>query len=485
MSEDNNENNNTPENNEPNNKNPLDQAPIESTGDIFTNNTNSTEKEEKEIKEEKDQKEIKEENQKEKKDDINININEDNNNNLPSYQNFQENNINNNIYKNIPKENNIPPKNNENNKRYDHDNKKISQIIDRCESLYNQSRILYENYDIQKAITNLSNAIKGLDGLKQSILNNKTEFNNFLPQVTSMRTKYFNLLHKYHLTIYQLIPKKFAPVRFNQGESLQEFAKKYILTEPFVTFDDIYEQNLDQNKTLKYMIYDNYQKSLRLKYKNLLLFGPKGSGKTLAVHALANQLKAKVAQLEGIELFKVPNFSLEFVKAAFNHMSNKPLIIYIRNIEKMFTNMNNFNFIYDKVSSSKLNIILIVSTSILQNQLPKELLSKFHYTYCIRPCEKSQKINLIKFICNKIGININVSDKDLNEFAYQNLRNYSNEDIFNLIMTAIDLKKNNYGNSYENLEILYKEGINGEELKNASKIVQGSLNPEVMKNYYL
>ena len=33
--------------------------------------------------------------------------------------------------------------------------------------------------------------------------------------------------------------------------------------------------------------------------------------------------------------------------------------------------------------------------------------------------------------------------------------------------------------------MLYKEGINGEELKNASNIVQGSLTPEVMKNYYL
>ena len=230
---------------------------------------------------------------------------------------------------------------------------------------------------------------------------------------------------------------------------------------------------------------DYFQKSQRLGYKNLLLFGPNGSGKTLAVHALANHLNGKIAQLEGIELFKIPNFSLEFVKVTFNYMQNKPFIVYIRNIEKMFSNMNNFNFIYDKVSSSKLNIILIVSTSILQNQLPKELLSKFHYTYCIRPCEKSQKINLIKFICNKIGININVSDKDLNEFAYQNLRNYSNEDIFNLIMTTIDLKKNKYGNGDESLEMLYKEGINMDEIRNAANIVQGSLTQEVMNNYYL
>ena len=553
MSESNNENNNTSENNESNNKNPLDQAPIESTGDIFKNKNNidkeekeekeenkekekeeteekeeakqieikevKEEKEDKKVKEEKGQKEneqeINKENQNKKKEDYNININnnnitnnntnqnpiEDNNVNLPLYQNFQEN-INNKIYKNIPKENNIPQKKeqynppnnlnnnpnnnnnfNENNKRYDHDNKKISQIIERCELLYKQSRVLYENYEIQKAIINLTNAVKGLDGLKQSIVNNKTEFNNFLPQVTSMRTKYFNYLHKYHLTIYQLIPRKFSPIRFNQGENIQEFVKKYILTEPFVTFDDIYEQSADKNKSIKSMIYDNYQKSLRLKYKNLLLYGPKGSGKTLAVHALANQLKGKVAQLEGIELFKIPNFSLEFVKAAFNFMQNKPLIIYIRNIEKMLSNMNNFNFIYDKVCASKLNdVILIASCSY---QPPKPVSEKFHYAICVRPCEKNQKINLMKFIAKKLGINYNITEKDLALFVYQNLENFSNEDIFNLIVGAIDIKKNKLGNGEEMLEQVYKDGINLEDLHNALNNVKGSLTQEDIKNYYL
>ena len=363
-------------------------------------------------------------------------------------------------------------------KRYEND-KKINE-----DKIYNISSNII-NYEIKKAINNLTNAVKGLDGLKQSITNNKTEFNSFLPRISSMRIKIFNDLHKYHLTIYQLIPRKFQPVKF-YDTNFQEFIKRYILTEPFISFEDIYDPNPDTNKKIKTMIIDYYQKSQRLNYKNLLLFGPNGSGKTLAVHALANSLNGKVAQLEGLELFKIPSFSLEFVKISFNYMQFKPLIVYIKNIEKMFSNMNNFNFIYDKVCSSKIdNIILIASTSILENQLPKEISQKFHYTYCIRPCEKNQKINLIKFICHKIGIALNAIDKDINEFVYKNLGNYSNEDIFNLIVAAIDCKKNKIGKGENILEQVYKEGINLEDIYNAINLVKGSMTPIVMKNYYL
>ena len=419
----------------------------------------------------------------------NNNNNDNNNSNNQSnefnpYNLNQPNNIPNNNMNNNPN-NNMNNNPNNNNDRYNHDIKKINDIMNRCELLYNEAHSLYDKYEIQKAINNLSKAIKGLDGLRQSIMKNKTQFSSFLPNINSLYFIYFKDLQMYRLTIYQLIPRKFMPVKYNGLENFQDYLKKYLLTEPFVTFDDIYDPNTDNNKRLKFIMNDYYQKSQRLGYKNFLLFGPNGSGKTLAVHALANLLNAKIAQLEGVELFKIANFSLEFMKVAINYMQFKPLIIYIRNIEKMFSNMNNFNFIYDKATSSKLDIILIASTSILQNQLPKDLSSKFHYTYCIRPCEKNEKVNLIKFICKKIGVNINIQDKDLNEFVYQNLRNYSNEDIFNLIVTAVDLKKNKFGNSDENLEMLYKEGINGEELKNASNIVQGSLTPEVMKNYYL
>ena len=91
----------------------------------------------------------------------------------------------------------------------------------------------------------------------------------------------------------------------------------------------------------------------------------------------------------------------------------------------------------------------------------------------------------MKFIGKKLGINFNITEKDFTGFIYQNLQNFSNEDIFNLIIGAIDMKKNKLGKEDDMLEQVYKDGINIEDLHNALNVVHGSLTPEDIKNYYL
>ena len=464
--------------------------------------------------------------------DNNQNNNDNNNQRLPSFENFEESsfnpyqdnnnnnnnnfnnmnsNFNNNMHSNFNNNNNnqgnnylnnfggptdfpnnnIPPNpfgNNGPNNNYNNNNpadaKKIKAIMNTCITLYKQASNQYDNFNIREAIKTLCKSIKGLDGLKQTIINKKTSFNSLLPKITSLRNKAFSNLQEYRINIYQLINLKFKPVPYNDTVPLLEFTKRYLLCEPFISFDDIFDPSPDQNKKLKFVMNDYFKKSQRMGYKNFLLYGPRGSGKTLAVHALANDLKGKVAQIEGLELFQIPYFAKEFVKYAFGYMQFKPLIVYIKNMEKMFSNMINFNFLYDKTSSSNLqNVIFIASTTVPIQQLPKEISKKFHYYHCIRPADKSQKLNYIKFISLKIGIKINMSDEDLNSFAFQNLRNYSNEDIFNLIITAINLKKKEIGNDEENR--VYKEGLNDRDIMNALKSVKGNLTPEVMKTYYL
>ena len=401
-------------------------------------------------------------------------------NNFGGPQDYPNNGHHPNPFGNNPKYNNQGTNNNNN----PNDAKKIKAILDMCIALYNQSLKQYDNFNIKEAMKTLCKSIKGLDGLKQTIQNKKTSFNSLIPKITSLRNKAFSNLQEYRINIYLLINLKFKPVEYDQVEPLLEFAKRYILTEPFISFDDVFDPALDENKKLKFVMNDYFKKAQRLGYKNLLLYGPKGSGKTLAVHALAYDLKAKLAQINGLELFKIPYFSKEFVKAAFSFMQNKPLIVYIKNIEKMFSNMNNFNFIYDRVSSSKMeNIIFIASTQEIMYNLPKEVSKKFHYSHCIRPAPKNQKFNYIRFLSQKIGIKINLSDQDLNNFAFENLINYSNEDIFYLLKSAIEIKRQQFGNDEENR--VYKEGLNYNDIMNALKSVKGSLQPSDIKNYYL
>ena len=476
-------NNNEPSNNyieefDPNNvSDPFLIETIEPNNEEPDNNIQEKEKEKKYINTNKD---ITPPNPSYKKNSKEININKENpyELNKPDDKFNQGFNNNNNI------NNNNNNNNGQNNRRYEHDIKKIKEIIERCKLLASEAFKFYENYEFQKAINTLNKAMNGLDKLKQSILNNKTEFTQVLPEVASLRQKMFISSIKFRFTIYQLIPRRFRPVPYDPKQNIQEFVKRYVLVDPFMSFDDIYDSTIDESKGIKSMMIEYFEKSQRRGYKNLLLFGPEGSGKTLAVHALANYLKGKVAQLEGIELFKIENFSLEFVKCAFNYMPNKPLIIYIRNIEKMFNNMNNFDFIYDKVCSSKLkNAILIASTSILESQLPKEISKKFHYTFCIRPADLKYKHHFIKFIAKKLDLKINFIENELIAFGYENLRNYSNEDIFNLIVKAIDLKKKNYNEGEENM--VYADGISVNDLKEALNYVKGKMDENVLKNYYL
>ena len=427
----------------------------------------------------------------------NNNFNKNNSNNMNSNYNNQGNNYQNNFGGPSDFPNDIPPNpfgNNKqnNNQNYDNNNnsnnpqvaKKIKAIMDMCVSLFNQASYQYENFNIRDAIKTLCKSIKGFDGLKQTIINKKTSFNSLLPKIISLRNKAFSNLQEYRINIYILINLKFRPVQYNGVDTLVDFCKRYILTEPFISFDDIYDPAADQNKKLKFVMNEYFKKGQRMGYKNLLLYGPKGSGKTLAVHALAYDLKGKVAQIEGMELFKIPYFAKEFVKAAFTYMQFKPLIVYIKNMESMFSNMNNFNFIYDRASSSSLeNIIFIASTTVPIQKLPKDISKKFHYSHCIRPVDKNQKINIINYISQKIGIKINMSEQDLNSFAFQNLGNYSNEDIFNLIKTAIELKQKEIGDDQENK--VYKQGISEKEMLNALNSVKGSLTAETIKTYYL
>ena len=77
---------------------------------------------------------------------------------------------------------------------------------------------------------------------------------------------------------------------------------------------------------------------------------------------------------------------------------------------------------------------------------------------------------------NKFGIKVSMSDSDLNNFVYQNFRNYSNQDVFQVIKTAMDLKKQTGGSIFD---------ISRNELEKALKMKPGSLDQQCIQYYGL
>ena len=73
-------------------------------------------------------------------------------------------------------------------------------------------------------------------------------------------------------------------------------------------------------------------------------------------------------------------------------------------------------------------------------------------------------------------MNISMNENDLMNFIYQNCRNYSNRDIFQVLKTCLELKKQSGGNLDE---------IDRNILEKALKMVPGSLPQQVIQFYNL
>ena len=273
-------------------------------------------------------------------------------------------------------------------------------------------------------------------------------------------------LNDFLLNFYELIDLKYKsinPPPTNSQEVLFEVCSKFILKNPFISFDDIYDKNNMENNLNEIMREANFKQT-----KCILLYGGKGVGKTLLVHGYAKKIGASVAQLEGTDFLKVPFFAKEFVKVCVKNVAyNKPLFVYIRNIEKMFPCMNQLNFIYDKVASSfKLNIYFIASTTIDLRSLYKNIYDKFQFYLEVKNVEPRNKPEFLRFICDKIGIKLNINLVEYNDFVQNYLGSFTNKKIFEFVKLAINLKKEKTMQN-EDPNWIYKEGLNLNDFKNA------------------
>ena len=182
-----------------------------------------------------------------------------------------------------------------------------------------------------------------------------------------------------------------------------------------------------------------------------------------------------VAQIEGLNNLKIKYFVTELGRLC-NEFGNRPVVILVKNIDYVVNNaLPELLFLHDKFNNNKKkNILFIVTSTIPPQNLPNQL--KFTYKQCINSVNQRNKYELFKFLTNKFGINISMSEQDLMNFVYQNFRNHSNYDVFQVVKACLDLRKQEGGRLDE---------VDRTTLEKALRNVPGSLSPQIVQYYNL
>ena len=404
------------------------------------------------------------------------NFNQNNYNNNYGRPNNYNNNYNNNNYNNnFNNNNNNNFNNNNNNNNNNNENiKKIQNIINTCDAKYKNAIAQFKNYQIIESKKTLAYLINSLTNVERNVREKNQFASSLLPNISSLKNNISNKLYECNYFTYLLNANLFKNVQYQKNTDIAKYAEKFILNRSFVTFNDIYDTSLDQNNPTKNVLLEIYGRAQKSGYKTLFLYGPNGSGKTLYVHALAAELGAILGQLDNLQNIKIQYFVKEFARIITEYI-NRPIIIYIKNVDSLCKNaLGEILFLHDKFNTFKKNALFICSSPFPIKNLPQQL--KFKYIHLINSANQTQKYNLFRFLTNKFGIKFSMTDSELSNFVYQNFRNYSNQDVFQVIKTAMDLKKNVGGSIFE---------MGRNELENALKVKPGSLDPQCMQYYGL
>lgn len=195
--------------------------------------------------------------------------------------------------------------------------------------------------------------------------------------------------------------------------------------------DDIYDNFCGKTNI------DNLIKSLRI-YKNILITGPSGVGKSLSIELLFNNNNYDVIYYKGEELFKfTENNNNKSVK-------NKVKVIIFDNLEEL--NIKEINQIFKTNILNKNNIIIFICNDSNINSNDLKMIKNYCYNVKFVTPNINDISQYIKKLCSKNKINLN--NNKINELILSkrnDIRSITNDILF-------------YKNNVENIDI-YKKDI--------------------------
>ncbi len=249
---------------------------------------------------------------------------------------------------------------------------------------------------------------------------------------------------------FEIINKISEYYPLNDKNNIETYIRSRIIDNEFlINFKDIFLIPLNNFKDFKDLkdlkdLKDYYEKYFRIinyrQNKNILLYGPKGCGKTLISQCFAGiENNIKYIMINNENFFTIEGFSGSFIKII---KLNQPIVIFFKNINKLLSPiLNRFNSIIDNLNTIKNNKIYIIASCNHPNEISNETKNKFKIEF-IRPVfDLNDKINYIKSLSKLTGIPLNLSEDDYMKVA-KSLRYFSNEDMKNLIIYCDSITNN-------------------------------------------
>ena len=283
------------------------------------------------------------------------------------------------------------------------------------------------------------------------------------------RTGNLELIKKCKLKLFEIkfeiINKISEYYPLNDKNNIESYIRSRIINNEFlINFKDIFliPSNNFKDYYEKYFKIINYRQN-----KNILLYGPKGCGKTLISQCFAGiENNIKYIMINNENFFTIEGFSRSFIQII---KLNQPIVIFFKNINKLLSPiLNRFNSIIDYLNTIENNKIYIIASCNHPNEISNETKNKFKIEFIPPIINVNDKINYIKYLSKLTGIPLNLSEDDYMKVAIS-LRNFSNEDMKNLII---------YCNSITN-------NITKDDMINNINNIKFSLTDDILNKYNL